>query len=71
MYLSVEFLITVQVGHVNWLIGTRLIRSFTLLFEVSVKCFPIIFLSFRVQNAQLIHISTYFEGNPCRQMTSN
>ena len=39
------------------LIQTRLIRSFTL-FEVSVKCFPIIFLSFHVKNARLIRSST-------------
>ena len=49
------------------LIRTQLIRSFTL-FEVSVKGFPIIFLSF---HEQLIHISTYFEENPCRRMTLN
>ena len=38
------------------LIRTWLIRSSTL-FEVSVKCFPIIFLSFHVQNALLIRSS--------------
>ena len=41
---------------------TRLIRSFTL-FEISVKFFANILLSFHVENAWLIRISTYFEGN--------
>ena len=39
------------------LIRTRLIRSSTL-FEVSMKCFPSIFLTFHVKNALLIQIST-------------
>ena len=39
------------------LIRTRLIRS-SILFEVSMKCFPIIFLSFHVKNALLIRSST-------------
>ena len=39
------------------LIRTWLIRSSTL-FEVSVKCFPIIFLSFHVKNALVIRSST-------------
>ena len=48
-----EFLITGP----ERLIRTRLIRSSTL-FKVSMKCFPIIFLSFHVKNALLIRSST-------------